>query len=63
MKQHHHLRLTGEMKEDLIMWLKFLDHPSVYCRPFIDITNELQTDIIDFYTDASGRIGMGLCLD
>ena len=52
MKQHYHIRVSGEMRMDLQMWLKFLDHPSAFCRPFVDFSSE-SCEIVDFYTDAS----------
>ena len=36
LKPHHHIRVNSEMKRDLQMWLTFLEHPSVFCRPFLD---------------------------
>ena len=56
---HHHIRINGEMRADLCMWLTFLKHPSVFCRPFLDFSNTLVADEIDMYSDASGRIGFG----
>ena len=47
------------MRSDLQMWLAFLDHPSVYCRPFLDFLKTLRADEIDMYSDASGKMGMG----
>ena len=41
------------------MWKLFIEHPSVYCRLFLDFTTQLIADQIDFYTDASGRIRFG----
>ena len=41
------------------MWLKFLETPTVYCRPFIDFSLILNADQLDWYTDASGIIGIG----
>ena len=47
---------------DLTMWLTFLEHPSVFCRPFLDFSKLLIVDEIDMYSDASGKIGVGaLC--
>ena len=59
LKPHHHIRVNAEMREDLMMWLVFLRHPSVYCRPFLDFSKVLIADEINMYSDASGRIGMG----
>ena len=59
MKQHHHLNVKKEMKDDLKVWLRFLNNPEIYCRPFIDYSIVLQADDLDWYTDASGVIGSG----
>ena len=59
LKPHHHIRINAEMRRDLNMWLTFLHHPSVYCRPFLDFAHTLIADEIDMYSDASGKIGMG----
>ena len=62
LKPHHHIRINAEMRDDLNMWLTFLQHPTVFCRPFLDFSTILVADEIDMYSDASGRIGMGaLC--
>ena len=62
LKPHHHIKINGEMRSDLQMWLTFLKHPSVYSRPFLDFSNYLVADEIDMYSDASGKIGFGaLC--
>ena len=53
-----------EMRDDLRMWLTFLQHPRIFCRPFLDFSTFLVADEIDMYSDASGRIGMGaICGD
>ena len=59
LKSHHHVRLTGEMKSDLAMWLKFLRQPMVMSRPFIDLNKELEADVLDMYSDASGNPELG----
>ena len=59
LKRHHHLRLNGEMREDLSTWMMFLNHPTVFCRPFIDFEKTWKATEIEFYTDASGVIGFG----
>ena len=59
LKPHHHIRVNGEMREDLRMWLTFLQHPTVFCRPFLDFSAVLVADEIDMYSDASGKIGFG----
>ena len=50
------------MRDDLKMWLTFLEQPKIFCRPFMDFSKVLIVDEIDMYSDASGKIGMGaLC--
>ena len=60
LKPHHHIRVNAEMRDDLTMWLTFLQHPSVFCRPFLDFLKWIIADEIDMYSDASGKIGMGV---
>ena len=63
-KEHHHLRISKEMRLDLEMWITFLKHPTAFCRPFIDFTDIISSQEINFFTDASGSYGMGgLCDD
>ena len=59
MKAHHHLRINQEMHDDLAMWSVFLEHPTTFTRPFMDFSKYWHADKIDFYSDASGRIGLG----
>ena len=35
------------------MWQRFLHHPTILSRPFLDLSTELTTDILDLYSDAS----------
>ena len=59
LKAHHHLRLTQEMKADLRVWQTFLQQPTVFCRPSMDFSKLWYATELEFYTDASGRIGCG----
>ena len=59
LKPHHHIRVTAKMRDDLIMWLIFLQHPSVFCRSFLDFSEFLVANELDMHSDASGTIGMG----
>ena len=52
-KANHHIYLKRYIKEDLLLWLHFLDHPQAYSRPFLDFTSLLTAQDITFYTDAS----------
>ena len=64
LKPHHHIRINSEMKHDFIMWKTFIQHPSMYSRPFMDFTTMLTAVEIDMYSDASKNpeLGMGGCL-
>ena len=55
---HHHIRITGEMKADLNVWLLFMQHPTVYARPFMDYTCHYPKEL-DFFTDASRNFQLG----
>ena len=59
LKLHHHLRITSEMRRDMETWRIFLQHPTAFARPFLDFSSSFLADEIDFYTDASGKIGFG----
>ena len=56
---HHHIRVTEEMKLDLTIWLKFLSHPSCFCRPFLDFTSRVTAHEIDMFSDASKNPELG----
>ena len=58
-KKNHHLNLTLEIKADLTMWRTFLLTPAVFCRKFIDLTNQYTSEEIDWYTDASANYELG----
>ena len=58
LKPHRHIRINGEMRRDLNMWTTFL-HQSAFCRPFMDFSRTWNAREVQFYTDASGKIGMG----
>ena len=47
----HHIRVNREIRADLITWLKFLHEPTVYCRPFLDFSEVLSAEKLDWYTD------------
>ena len=56
---YHHIRVTHDLRHDLGMWQQFLCEPTVYYRPFLDYSELLTVDKIDWFTDASGMIGCG----
>ena len=61
LRAYHHIRIDAEMKADLLMWLTFLQHVSVFSRPFIDYSNISYATELDFYVDATlnPRLGFG----
>ena len=62
LKQHHHVSLDRSFIEDCNTWLSFLnsEHPaSKLCRPFLDWNRKQTSDTLQFYSDASGGIGLG----
>ena len=58
MLPHHHLRVTEEFKQDLVMWDKFLSTPQAYSRPFMDF-GPLTAIEIDMFSDASKSLTTG----
>ena len=59
LKAHHHIRVNGEMRLDLQMWLKFLNSPQAYCRSFFDYTKFVNSLDIDMFSDASANPLLG----
>ena len=55
---HHHVVVKQENKMDLAIWQKFLMHPDIFCRPFIDYKERTSEDIL-MYSDASGSFLKG----
>ena len=66
LKQHHHVKLDDEFKQDCRVWLNFLDEnmERMVCRPMVDILGIPATsDEICFYSDASTAKNLGFgCL-
>ena len=58
LKAHHHVKVVQEVKLDLEMWLTFLNHPTIFSRPFIDF-KQTDADVLNFYTDALKTVGLG----
>ena len=61
---HHHIKVNSDLREDLSMWNTFLNHPTIFCHPFMDFNKVREAREIDFFTDSSGnknlRMG-GVC--
>ena len=58
LKPHHHVRISREHRADLNVWLKFIRHPHIFSRGFMD-TEELNSELIDMYSDASRNFSLG----
>ena len=60
MKQHHHVYLSKEVRDDCEVWKVFLENATNQhiCRPLIDLDSTITSEKLRFYTDAS-LIGMG----
>ena len=63
LKDHHHVKIDEEFKHDCSVWLTFLEkeesNQQMLCRPFIDIDTFQTVKTLNFYSDASGKIGFG----
>ena len=55
LQSHHHVRISAECRMDLQIWMRFLEEPLIFCRPFIDCFERTAQDI-DMYSDASGSV-------
>ena len=61
---HHHIRVNNETREDLHMWLNFIENQAIYSRPFMDMTGYRTAKEVNFYTDLSGNFSLrmgGVC--
>ena len=61
LKQHHHITIDQEFKLDAYMWQSFLENCTKreLCRPFLDQNVFETSQLLNFSTDASGKIGFG----
>ena len=58
LKQHHHLRVSNEMRLDLSLRYQFLSHLSAFARPFMDF-HTINACELEFYSDASKNANLG----
>ena len=60
LKPHYHIKVD-ELKADARMWISFLECDEMLCRPFMDFSETLQADKIDFFSDAakSAKLSFG----
>ena len=63
LKQHHHINLDCEFREDCRMWVSFLSevekYPMMYYRPFIDFEETPTALDVELYSDSSANNAMG----
>ena len=59
LQPHHHIKIDYAMREDLLMWLKFLNHLTCYSRPFKDFEKCWHATEIVMYPDASRNPQLG----
>ena len=65
LKQHHHINLDDKFKNDCRIWLDFLTKSELLhavARPFIDLSNSITAETVNFYSDASAaeKLGFGI---
>ena len=58
-KPHYHIKLNNEIRKDLSMWRDCIEHQSIYSRPFMDFSKDTNSEVINFYSDASGNSLLG----
>ena len=60
LKLYHHIRITSEMRSDIVMWKQFLSHQTAYARPFMDFTKLWMASEVDVFSDASKNTDLGM---
>lgn len=61
LKQHYHINVDRELRQDCLVWRTFLSLTARVQRPFVDFTEELTADELNWYTDSSknNQLGFG----
>ena len=59
LKPHHHITLDKEFKLDYKVWEVFLSGDDSVMRPFIDMSEKVTADQLNFYSDASANRDLG----
>ena len=60
LKPHHHIRITEEMRLDLLVWWEFLHNPAIFVRSFADFDSQRQAVDIELFSDASRNFELGM---
>ena len=58
-KQHHHICVMQVILDDLKMWRDFIKHPSIFCRPFLDMSKTWNAEELAFFVDLSCNLDLG----
>ena len=59
LQQNHYLQVDDELRADCLVWLKCLTDDRSVCSPFIDFSQTLIANKINFFTDASALAKLG----
>ena len=59
LKPDHHVPITAEVRSDLELWLRFLNHESAYYRKFLDLSINFKSTELNWYTDATANPQLG----
>ena len=59
LRPYHHIRMSKQIKDDLRMWEVFLQEPTAYCRPFLDLSLTCKATNLHWYTDAAKAEKLG----
>ena len=51
LKPHHHINVNSETRNDMHMWEHFLEHPDIFCHPYMDFA-PVEAAEINFHSDA-----------
>ena len=61
LKPHHHVKLDKEFKEDCQVWSSFLlSMDRGLNRPFVDISDRVTAETLNFFTDAAKGESLGI---
>ena len=59
LKSHHHVRVAGELRNNMEMWFSFLSEPTIFSCPFIDFETTLTAEQTKMFSDASRNFALG----
>ena len=59
LKQHHHVSIDKEFKNDCAMWVMFLNHQAMVNRKFTDLDQSRTYTDVSFFSDSSRNPDLG----